>query len=209
MSMDQRDRLIEAAIRCLQERGYAHTTTRDIVAAAGAHLPAVNYYFGSKEELLKAAITRALRTWTESVMAVTEDAITTANPQDRLRGAMGAFLGSLEENRGFAIAAVEAFAQASRGDGLREHLADEYQLARDAIAERIPAVAGKAADGQAPPADDDVQSLASVLLALFDGLTVQWLMAPGRIPDADQIVRALALVSAAPDTSIRGEDEQC
>jgi AcrR family transcriptional regulator len=191
--MDQRERLINAAIRCLERRGYARTTTRDIVAEAGVHLPAVNYYFGSKEELLKVAVTQALRRWSTSVLAAL-DGPAQGVPREELRRGVAAFLTSLDGNRDAVIAGVEAFAQAPRSEDLAGQLAKDYQSARELIAERVSALA--------PPeqrvAPQDVQGVAAVLLALFDGLAFQWLLGPGLLPDAEQIVRAMELLTGAP-----------
>ncbi|MFO1425438.1 MAG: helix-turn-helix domain-containing protein [Steroidobacteraceae bacterium] len=48
---DARHRLLEAASAEFAERGYAGATVRDIVARAGTNLNAVNYHFGSKQQL--------------------------------------------------------------------------------------------------------------------------------------------------------------
>ncbi|MQA86084.1 MAG: TetR family transcriptional regulator [Streptosporangiales bacterium] len=191
--MDQRKALLEAAISCLQQRGYARTTTRDIVAAAGAHLPAVNYYFGSKERLLAAAIVEVLRRWAQATMEIANDP-SPIPAQERLHRTLDGFLGSLAANHAYVVSAMEAFAQAPRNDELRDRLADEYQLARDEIAATITAVAkdeGGALDGV------ETEDLASVLLALFDGLAIQWLMDPDRVPSADRAVRSLRILASA------------
>ncbi|MDS1272697.1 TetR/AcrR family transcriptional regulator [Lipingzhangella sp. LS1_29] len=190
--MDQRDRLIEAAIRCLQRRGYAHTTTREIVAEAGAHLPAVNYYFGSKDELLRLAVTRALRDWTKAVLAALEGT-PAEDPREELRRAMSAFLESLPKSRDSVVAAAEVFAQAPRSTELAALLDQEYQAARELIVQHITATVS-----ERPPAPD-VQALAMVLQALFDGLAMQWLVEPQRLPDAEQLVRALDLMCSVRD----------
>ena len=59
-----RDQLIKGAIKCLQTKGYAHTTARDIASASGANLASIGYHFGSKEALLNEAITRTCDEWT-------------------------------------------------------------------------------------------------------------------------------------------------
>lgn len=187
--MDQRERLINAAIRCLERRGYARTTTRDIVAEAGAHLPAVNYYFGSKDELLKVAVTQALRRWSQSVLSAL-DGRPHAEPREELRRGVAAFLASLEGNRDAVVAGVEAFAQAPRSEDIARQLAKDYQMARALIAEHV---VGAAPPGLCP-SQEDVHGVSAVLLALFDGLAVQWLLGPGPLPDADQIVRAMELL---------------
>jgi AcrR family transcriptional regulator len=44
--------ILDAAERLYAERGFGDVTLRDIVAAAGVNLAAVNYHFGSKDELI-------------------------------------------------------------------------------------------------------------------------------------------------------------
>lgn len=48
---DVRARLLTEALRLFTSRGYAATTVREIVAAAGVTKPVLYYYFGSKEGL--------------------------------------------------------------------------------------------------------------------------------------------------------------
>jgi AcrR family transcriptional regulator len=64
MSSDQtRKAILEAAERLYADRGFADVTLRDIVAAAGVNLAAVNYHFGSKDELIaELFISRSLAT---------------------------------------------------------------------------------------------------------------------------------------------------
>jgi AcrR family transcriptional regulator len=53
-------RLLDAAETLFMEHGFEATSLRLITAAAGANLAAVNYHFGSKEELFQAVLTRRL-----------------------------------------------------------------------------------------------------------------------------------------------------
>lgn len=46
-----RERLLREALRLFTSRGYAATTVRELVAAAGVSKPVLYYYFGSKEGL--------------------------------------------------------------------------------------------------------------------------------------------------------------
>jgi AcrR family transcriptional regulator len=56
-----RSAILEAAERLYADRGFADVTLRDIVAAAGVNLAAVNYHFGSKDELIaELFVTRSL-----------------------------------------------------------------------------------------------------------------------------------------------------
>jgi len=64
MSSDQtRKAILEAAERLYADHGFADVTLRDIVAAADVNLAAVNYHFGSKDELIaELFVSRSLAT---------------------------------------------------------------------------------------------------------------------------------------------------
>jgi TetR/AcrR family transcriptional regulator, regulator of cefoperazone and chloramphenicol sensitivity len=53
---ETRARIITAAMRLFGEKGYEGASTRDIAAAAGVNAPALQYYFDSKEGVLRACI---------------------------------------------------------------------------------------------------------------------------------------------------------
>jgi len=64
MASDQtRTAILTAAERLYAERGFGDVTLRDIVAAAEVNLAAVNYHFGSKDELIaELFVSRSLAT---------------------------------------------------------------------------------------------------------------------------------------------------
>ena len=53
-----RERILEAAESLFAERGFDSVSLRDITGAAGANVAAVNYHFGSKDNLIDAVIER-------------------------------------------------------------------------------------------------------------------------------------------------------
>jgi len=55
---DTKERILDTAERLFSEQGYAATSLRSIIAAAGVNLAAVHYHFHSKEALLEAVILR-------------------------------------------------------------------------------------------------------------------------------------------------------
>ena len=48
---DARRRILEAALEMFATVGYEGTSTRHLAERAGVNLPAIQYYFGSKEGL--------------------------------------------------------------------------------------------------------------------------------------------------------------
>jgi len=56
---EARERILTAALDVFAERGFDGARTRDIAERAGANLGLLTYYYGGKERLWKAAVTRA------------------------------------------------------------------------------------------------------------------------------------------------------
>jgi AcrR family transcriptional regulator len=54
------ERVLEVAERLFAERGLDAVSIRDIIAAAGANLGAINYHFGTKDRLIDAVFERRL-----------------------------------------------------------------------------------------------------------------------------------------------------
>ncbi|GIH96231.1 transcriptional regulator [Planobispora siamensis] len=190
-SPGHRDRLLAAAMTCLQHKGYARTTARDLVAASGTNLASIGYHFGGKEALLNAAVAECFRIWTarleEAVFATAG-----SGPRERLERALTVMLGSFDELRPLIAACVEAFPAALHSEQLRRQLADAYADIRTTTAGMITRSCAEL--GLQPPGPP--QTTASVLIALCDGLMLQWLLDPLAVPDASQAVGALSALSA-------------
>src|SRR5579859_3138455 len=59
-SPSTRETILDTAERLFAERGVAATSIRDITGAAGVNLGAINYHFGTKQDLVAAVFTRRL-----------------------------------------------------------------------------------------------------------------------------------------------------
>src|SRR4051794_10328032 len=172
--MGHREALLIGARQCLEERGYARTTARDIVAASGTNLASIGYHFGSKEALLNEAIGGAFGQWTERVAEIAF-AEADAAPIDRLGASRTALRDSFQAHRPLLVAFVEALAQAERAPELRAQLADQYQRIRDQVAALAEAAIGDL-DGDAVA----LQHAASFFIAVPDGFIIQYLLDPER-----------------------------
>ncbi|HSO05605.1 MAG TPA: TetR family transcriptional regulator [Pelomicrobium sp.] len=68
-----KDRILDAAEALFMEQGFSGTSLRNITARAGVNLAAVNYHFGSKEELVKAVFSRRLTPLNRERVAVLDE----------------------------------------------------------------------------------------------------------------------------------------
>jgi AcrR family transcriptional regulator len=60
LAPDTKERILDAAEALFMEQGFSATSLRNITARAEVNLAAVNYHYGSKEELIRAVFTRRL-----------------------------------------------------------------------------------------------------------------------------------------------------
>ena len=67
---DTKDRILDAAETLFMEQGFEATSLRALTASARVNLAAVNYHFGSKEELFRAVLTRRLDPMNEQRIAL-------------------------------------------------------------------------------------------------------------------------------------------
>jgi AcrR family transcriptional regulator len=179
-----RDRLLEAAIGCLQEKGYARTTSRDVVAASGTNLASIGYHFGSKEHLLNVAVTESFQRWLKPLVALAADP-EPATPLERLGRTLSGVMDTLEENRPLITACLEAWAQLARSEDLRAEMLTSYEDFRVVIARTT-----RDAFAEIGSSEVDADALAVLIIALFDGLLVQWQIDPRGSPSAGRLIEA-------------------
>ncbi|KID31409.1 TetR family transcriptional regulator [Prauserella rugosa] len=204
LAVGHRDDLLAAARTLLEDKGYAHITARDLVAASGTNLASIGYHFGSKAGLLNAAIATVFEEWTDQ-LAELAMADPGASPVERGHVTWAAWLGSLAEKRSLLVSYVEALAQAERAPELRKQIAGLYRACREKVAALV---AESLADGT--PADDPrCAALATFVVAVCDGLAVQWLVDPDGVPEPDQLVAGLTTLWSAsfpPDGNVSAPD---
>jgi len=188
-----REKLLAGALKCLHEKGYARTTARDLAAASGANLASIGYHFGSKEALLNEAVAQAVMVWTRSVEAEAF-AVEGATTGERIEIALAAVVDRFDELEPYLVSFLEAFPPAIRAAELRAAMAGAYADARRAGAEMIQrSLAGDGIEVSAREAE----VLASTVLALTDGLILQWLLDRENLPSGAEIMGALRAVSPA------------
>jgi AcrR family transcriptional regulator len=177
--------LLEAAKQLILERGYAATSVRDLAAASGTNLAAVNYHFGSRENLLNQAVLESFLEWADSVGQVSvrlASADPNAGPLEHMAAQARPMLAGFPERLPLFVTFLEALLQAQRSPELLSHLAAHYAEQRRQASEQMLA----ARRGEEPlPRMTEV--FASFLLAIVDGLMLQSLLDPEAIPTGEEL----------------------
>jgi AcrR family transcriptional regulator len=173
-----RSALLEGALRCVERLPPGRVTARAIAKESGANIASITYHFGSKDELVTAAVIEGLDRWLADIAASFSE-LGSQEPALRLRRAFEAIEATRERHEGLARNFVGALAQAPHEPRIRELLAGGFHRTR-------PAVASILGLGKGQSAED----AAGLLLAMFDGLLIQTLLDPGLAIEGARMKRA-------------------
>ena len=177
-----REKLIEGAIECLRTKGYSRTTARDIARAADANLASIGYHFGSKEPAERSDRPRRR---VEGHRLGEPHRGGDESPLGQMAASWVAMLNSFDELRPVLVGFVEAVGQSAWSEDLRKEMAAHYATVREQVATMVRASLGEAAED----AGADANVVASFLIAVCDGLVLQWLLDPEATPSGDELVR--------------------
>ena len=124
-----RERILGAAETLFARHGFAGASLRQVTAAANVNLAAVNYHFGSKDNLIEEVFRRRLDELNARRVAALEQALAVTQP--KLEDVLGAFIRpalelSLDQDGGHAFMRVLARAFAEHDERLRKFLSDNY-----------------------------------------------------------------------------------
>ncbi len=127
-STSTKERILTAAEALFAQRGFDGASLRQLTAAAGVNLAAVNYHFGSKEKLVEQVFKRRLDALNQHRLA--ELAKVAGKPGTRLEDVLAAYIRpALElshEGNGSLFMRVLARAFAEHDDTLRQFLSENY-----------------------------------------------------------------------------------
>jgi AcrR family transcriptional regulator len=187
--MSHREDLLAGAVRCLREKGYAHTTARDIVAASGTNLASIGYHYGSTKALLNAAVIQALDEFgAQMAQAIGTDAAAGVTAAERLERFWTRVIDSFQTSREVWLATFDIFTVAQRDPEVRAAVAAGIDDARIFWAQTLYGV---------DPADERrARAIGSLHQALVSGVMVQWLIDPERAPTPADLAQALPAIAA-------------
>jgi AcrR family transcriptional regulator len=180
----RREAILRAALACFARKGYHQTTIDDIAAESGLSKGGVYWHFKSKREIFLESLASALGSPEELFApALTAEASAT----EKLHRVLAAFESAFRERvqQGALRLMIEARTHSlhdPEASNLMKRVFEEYRRPLERIIEE-----GIAA-GEFKPVDPS--ALACLVLAVFDGLMMQW-MADGSDTERRRILEAL------------------
>ena len=185
---ERRRQIADALLRAAAERGLHATGMREVAAEAGVSLRLVQYYFGTKEELLLAGMQHLAARFAERAMTrirQTRETGAVASPRDIIAAILAEALPADEEGRTFAVLNVAYFALALTDPALATApLVKNANAVTDVIAAQLRAA--QAADDT--PAHLNPEAEALGLLAMASGLGNSILSGHSSVEQAQTVI---------------------
>jgi AcrR family transcriptional regulator len=193
-SMGNREALLEGAISCLYERGYARTTARDIATTAGTSLAAIGYHYGTTQNLLNQAVFAAMERFSDEVQArLRADAEPGQSYLDRFTKIISQTIDSIRDERPVWEASLDMMAQIRHVPEIHELLRGGLHAARTGNVAMFEGVPESAVD------ERQERTLGAFYYSLTAGLVIQWLLDPDNAPSGEDLAEALRAIAAKID----------
>lgn len=180
--------ILESALAQIANRGPEVVRMKDVAEAAGVSVGTVQYYFGSREELLVAAFSAHSSLVVEAIAGLSQ---AHGSPWEKLRSSLRA-VPTFGDLRRRSQVWVELVAVSSRNDYLRASVDEVFDKWRAHFAAIID---GGIRDGSFEP-QADAELIVDTLIAAIDGHDVAVVAGRGTVA-SDQIVKTLELTASA------------
>lgn len=158
--------LLQAAAELISEVGWGNVSSRMVAERAGLNNALVHYHFDSMDDLLRRAAERVL---TEAFATPTREVW--RGPLATGMAAAVTWLAEVDVASTEAGVLAESLVQSRRDERLRAHAAAELEVLRSELTRAIGAEGGALAAL-------DARGLATVLLAMLDGLLLHRMVDP-------------------------------
>jgi AcrR family transcriptional regulator len=124
-----KERILDAAETLFAQYGFGGTSLRQVTSQADVNIAAVNYHFGSKENLVNEVFRRRMDEMSAQRLQRLQTAV--AERPDDLEAVLAAFVEpalamAQDRHGGGAFIRVIARAYAEKNDGLRRFLSEQY-----------------------------------------------------------------------------------
>jgi AcrR family transcriptional regulator len=169
-----RDRLLAAAEQLLADQGYHATSVDQVVRLAGLTKGAFYWNFDSKEELFLGLLEERFDSRARALMTMVAAASAEETTSGRVGEAIAAMIG---DHRQVVLLMNEFWALAVRDERVRERWIERQNGLRDDLASALEA----RHETTGVPLTVDAQKLATALIAMADGLAMDWVAEPGTI----------------------------
>ncbi len=168
--------MLDAAVQLFSANGYHETSMDAIAAQAQISKPMLYLYYGSKEELFGACLSRELGRFIDAVRA---DLDLSASPRELLRGTIVSVLHYIDANRASWIV---LYSQATSSQAFAHTVREGRERIIDLVARLLEA------GTRNPPPDSDFHMMAVALVGAGEAVAARVSVGDADVGDASELL---------------------
>jgi len=170
LASERKFQIMRATIECISRYGYSNFSMQDVARVADVSKGIIHYYFLNKEDLMMAVLNHVSGE-IEHLLAGSESI---ADPVRRLSNIIWICSGVVQSKREYYRINMDFWTQIDQKETVRLEVATHYSQFRQAIAATISQgiQSGVFRKG-------DALHFASLIIAMIDGIALQWLFDEG------------------------------
>jgi AcrR family transcriptional regulator len=180
VAAERKDQIVRATVECITKHGYHNFSMQDVARTAGVSKGIIHYYFLNKDELMMSVLDKVAGD-IEAVLASEMQSLT--DPKRKLEVFIDVCFDIVRNTKEFYQVNMDFWTQINQKEEVRKVIARHYSKFRDSAQTVIKEGVANGAFRQVDP-----REYASYVVAVIDGLSLQWLFDPN-VFDYDQVTK--------------------
>lgn len=167
LASERKNQIINATIECITRYGYNNFSMQDVARIADVSKGIIHYYFLNKEDLMMAVLDRVAGD-IEGLLSDSQEK--SADAEDHLRSLIRICATIVRDKREYYCINMDFWTQINQKEKVRQAVARHYSKFRSVTA----AIVQQGIDA-GKFRSMDASHAASVIIAMVDGISLQWL----------------------------------
>jgi AcrR family transcriptional regulator len=180
VAAERKDQIVRATVECITKHGYHNFSMQDVARTAGVSKGIIHYYFLNKDELMMSVLDKVAGD-IEAVLASEMQSLT--DPKRKLEVFIDVCFDIVRNTKEYYQVNMDFWTQINQKEEVRKVIARHYSKFRDSAQIVIKEGVANGAFRQVDP-----REYASYVVAVIDGLSLQWLFDPN-VFDYDQVTK--------------------
>lgn len=180
VAAERKNQIVRATVECITKFGYHNFSMQDVARTAGVSKGIIHYYFLNKDELMMSVLERVSGD-IERVLAA--DLETIDDPVKKIEIFVGVCCDVVRNTREYYQVSMDFWTQINQKEAVKEIISGHYQKFRHTVASIIDEGIEKGSF-----VNVDSNAYGSYIIAVIDGLSLQWLF-DENVFDYDEIVK--------------------
>jgi TetR/AcrR family fatty acid metabolism transcriptional regulator len=167
VAAERKDQIVRATVECITKHGYHNFSMQDVARTAGVSKGIIHYYFLNKDELMMSVLDKVSGD-IERVLAA--DMETIKDPIKKLEIFISVCSDVVRSTREYYQVSMDFWTQINQKEAVRKVISGHYQKFRETATRVL-----REGIQQKVFRDINPNEYASFIVAVIDGLSLQWL----------------------------------